>query len=270
MKNIYLLLCVLTLSVKTFSQQQDGYWDSERKTEEFIPLASGYRTWHRVSIPIGTTQIIFRISFLSNSGELRTTLASTLSSIPSASAQGASSVITLLNELGGSNKGQFHIFESKNDADTYLNTGKAINSCYNSVSEIPSEKNYLTIENGACLNANTRYLYFGFTNQNYMDEEQVAIEVMPWIDNKASKGWTKEIKENIYNECIKKATDITKAEEMCQCIVDKLQNNYKVQDIQNMSSGEQEKTMQDIGEECLKITGEDKNQEDKQRNEAKE
>ncbi len=267
---LVLLLFLFKLSFKLFSQESDGYWDYERKTEKFIPLPDGNRYWVRVAIPTGTTQIIFRISFLSHNSDLRTSLASTLSSIPSASAQGIAATVSLLDKFGGDNKGKFHIFTSQDDANAYYNTGTVKNACYSSGNEIPSEKSYLIINESSCLDANTKSLYFAFFNQNYVDDEQVAIEVMPWIDNKASRGWTKEFKETIYSECVKNATDLTKAGDVCQCIVEKLQSSYKVQDFQNMSGAEQNKAFTDIGEECMKITGEDNNQLDKQRDNAQE
>jgi hypothetical protein len=144
-----------------------------------------------------------------------------LQSVPSSYAQGGAAALSLLDKFGGDNKGAFHIFQTSNDAQYYIDTQEPDNSCYDSEQDIPGEKNYMIIDEGQCLTSNTTNLYFAFFNNNYVYDETVVLEVMPWIDNVASRGWTTEVKENFINNCIglEQLAEFSNPEKFCQCIL---------------------------------------------------
>lgn len=259
-KTIIILLTSLAVNFNLNAQDEDGYWDSERATEKKIPLSDGNRTWVRVNIPAGTTQLIYRVSFLDENGEIRNSLASTLSNVPSASAQGVSAALSLLNTIGGDNKGTFYIFTNDEGANNYFKNGILSKPCYRSSQGIPAEKGFLKLEENGCLTSNTDYLYFAFYNGNDIDDMKIVLEVMPWVDNIASRGWTKEIKEKFVKGCMSDYKELTQPEEVCQCILDKLQGAYKIQDFQQMAESEINKITSDFTKECISETGEDENQ----------
>lgn len=272
--NIKLLTSIILIIVSNaFGQDESGKWDYERAIEKKIPLADGKRTWVGVNIPTGTTQIIYRVSFLSENGELRSSLASTLQSVPSSYAQGGAAALSLLDKFGGDNDGTFHIFQTSDDAQYYIDNEKIYNnSCYDSEQDIPGEKNYMVIDDGKCLTSNTTNLYFAFFNNNTYDDVTVVLEVMPWIDNEASRGWTIDVKENFINNCVglEQLAEFSNPEKFCQCILDHYQENYTLQDFQKLTSSEINKITEDYSNDCLTATGELENISENERTEAKQ
>jgi tetratricopeptide (TPR) repeat protein len=195
-----------------------------------------------------------------------------LQSAPSAYAQGGAAALSLLDKFGGDNKGAFHIFLNREDAQNYVDGNGIENSCYDSESDIPGEKNYMIIDEGLCLSSNTTNLYFAFFNNNYVDDETVVLEVMPWIDNEASRGWTIDVKENFINNCkgLEQLAEFSNPEKFCQCILDNYQENYSLQDFQKLTSSEINKITEDYSNNCLSETGELENIYENERTEAKQ
>jgi tetratricopeptide (TPR) repeat protein len=262
MKNNLTIIITFIISIfSIYSQESKGHWDYERAIEKKIPLADGDKTLVTVNIPTGTTQLIYRVTFQSNSEELRSSLSRTLQSIESPKTQGAAAAINLLEKFGGDNKGSFHIFQSINDGENYIRTLIPKNACYNSEKDIPGEKNYMVLDQGQCLNSNTKNLIFSFFNNNDFDDVTIILELMPWIDNEASKGWTKEVKENFINNCIEleEIEDFSNPEKFCQCLLDKYQENLTVQDFTKLTSSEINKISEEYSIDCYKETGEANN-----------
>jgi hypothetical protein len=256
---ILLIIALTTLVTKqNFAQNEEGYWDQERKTEKEIPLADHKKTYIKVEIPTGTTQLVYRVSFLGQNEQLRSSLSSTIGSIPTASAQGSSAVLSLLNILGGSNKGQYHIFTSKEDADYYLTSGNARNACYKNTNNIPSDKNVLYLNKSACLTESTEYLWFAFYNANFEDDQKVVLEVLPWIDKKASRGWSQKMKNFLYDYLVKTIKQSSEnipsetIEKNVACILTNLTNDYTFNQFQSLAEYEKKNYFEKLESICNK------------------
>ena len=60
MKKLLLFSLLLTLNF-SFAQDKTGYWDTNRKTSSIIKLSKGQLGHLEVKLPIGTTEIAYRI-----------------------------------------------------------------------------------------------------------------------------------------------------------------------------------------------------------------
>ncbi|WP_264520921.1 hypothetical protein [Flavobacterium sp. N1994] len=256
---ILLIIALSTLfTIGTFAQSEDGYWDQERKTEKEIPLADHKRKWLRAEIPTGTTQLVYRVSFLDENGQLRSSLSSTIGSLPSVTAQGSSAILSLLNVIGGSNKGQYFIFTSKEDADYYCTNNIVQNACYANSNNIPSDKNVLYLNKSACLSESTQYLWFAFYNANYMDDQKVVLEVLPWIDKKASLGWSQKIKNFLYDYLVKSIKQSNEnipsetIEKNVNCILTNLTSDYTFNQFQLLAEYEKKNYFDKLESICNK------------------
>ena len=217
----------------------------------------------KVELPVGTTQLMYLVSFSDKATEVRSSLASALSG----PLKPVGAVLSAINTAESGNKGTIYIFKTGDEAKKFKNYA-TYRSCNKSSADIPSEKNYLKLNENGCLTSNTDYLYFGFYNGNSSDEMNIKIELMPWIDNTASKGWSKTVKEDFMNRCLDKYKDKTQPEEVCQCVLEKLQENYKYQDFKQMIESETNKIESDLIKDCDEETGEDENQLDIERDYA--
>ncbi len=262
MKNsLFIIIFYFILKSTVFlAQNSEGYWDYERAIEKHIPLEDGERKGTLVNLPKGTTQIIYRVSFLSENENITRTISSTLSSVPSEYAQGAAVAITLLDKFGGDNKGTYHIFLNGEDVQSYIDGNGVQNSCYDSESDIPGEKNYLIAGNAGCFSENINNLFFAFYNGNYVYDVKVVLEILPWIDYRSSSGWTLELKNEMTKNCIENYSEFLNPEDLCGCILDKLQENYKVQDFNYMTEIEINKIINSFSNICTEETGENNNQ----------
>ena len=79
-KSFFLFLTLLFTAI-TFAQQ-DGYWDRERSTSKEIKVSARDRIVIKIEdLPIGTTEIVYRITLLDENQQLASSLVSVLKSI---------------------------------------------------------------------------------------------------------------------------------------------------------------------------------------------
>jgi len=262
---------LLLISLISNAQNQDGYWDKDRATTRETTLAAGQKTWIRTDeLPIGTTEIVYRITILDVDQKMVNSLTTALMAIPDPTgfSKGSGLAISLMSGLAGDDYCYYSIFNSYELADSYSKTGNYKTACYSNPNEINRDVNRIVLNKSICLNENTRYLWFGFKNTNMVMNEKIVLEVVPWVDNKASRGWTNGIKTKFMESCKtnQEMLNISNPEEYCLCILNELQNEYKIQDFQKLIPQEQSKIMMETGKKCLSSTGELDNIYDKERN----
>jgi hypothetical protein len=263
----------ILFSTNIQSQNSDGYWDKDRATLKEIKLCAGCRTWYRTDdFPVGTTEVIYRVTLLDDNQQLSRSLASVLAVVPDPSgiSQGTAGAITLLSKVSGSDKCKFTIFSSHQDAQNFFDYGNFQTGCYVHQGDVTRYAGRLSLSNSSCLQKSPNNLWFGFRSLNLFMSERIILEVVPWVDNKASRGWSLDVKETVINNCknIQEVKSLSNPDRYCQCLLDKFQDKYKVQDFQQMTSSEINKVSEIFGKECLAETGEMKNLFDQQRAEA--
>lgn len=102
-------------------------------------------------------------------------------------------------------------------------------------------------------------MWFGFESKNWIMNQRIVLEVVPWINNKLSRGWTTENKKNVLSIC--KSTDLAKklpeaqADNYCVCVLDKIQDQYKFIEYQNLLAAEKTKAYKDGGIACYVESG---------------
>ncbi|ESU28711.1 hypothetical protein FLJC2902T_13020 [Flavobacterium limnosediminis JC2902] len=257
---IIIILYFINLST-SYSQNIYGYWDKERATTREIVLGAGDRTWVRTDdLPIGTTEVVYRITLLDEDQKMVNDLASVLTILPDPTrvSKGSAVAISLMSKAAGDDKCYYSIFKTYEAADNYSKTGNYQTACYSNPNEINREVNRITLNNSACLKEDTGYIWFGFKNTNMIMSEKIVLEVMPWVDYKASRGWTKDIKNKFIQNCKtnSKKIQISNSEQYCLCLLNKLEEKYKLQEYQKLIPEEQNKILQDINIQCLNTTGE--------------
>ncbi len=261
MPKIISIITFLLISLFTSAQNSDGYWDKERATKRQAILEAGAKTWIRSDeLPIGTTEFVYRITVLGEGQKSVDGLATALSMIPDPSgiSKGSAIAISLMSTMSGSHKCYYSIFTSQEDADNYYKIGDYKTACYSYPNEITNEVNRISIKSSTCINENTRYIWFGFKSTNLLMDEKIVVEIVPWIDNKAARGWTNTIKTSVLENC-RNSNEVKKMvtpDNYCLCLLEKLEANYKLQDYQKLISIEQNKIAKEIGQLCLSDTGE--------------
>lgn len=245
----------LVLAQSAFSQQ-DGYWDKERATIKEIIVSAGEKiTVKTEDLPMGTTEIVYRITILDENQQMANSLSSLLKAIPDPSgiSQGAAGAVFLTSKISGDDKCKYGIFSSNAFAKEYKEKGKTDNACLFQNSPVNKEARRLSIDKSSCLKTGQEYLWFGFESMNWIMKQKIVLEIVPWVDNKLSRGWTLENRQTIIRQI--KASDLAKkmlnADDFSLCILEKMQKRYKFQEFQNLLAIEKNKAFKDFGNACL-------------------
>ncbi|HMI06764.1 MAG TPA: hypothetical protein VK528_04400 [Flavobacterium sp.] len=255
----YKLFLLLLISVPKSFAQTDGYWDKDRATSREIIVPAGNRVVIKTEdFPVGTTEVVYRITILDENQQLANSLVSLLKSIPDPTgiSQGSAGAVFILSKVSGDDKCRYGIFTTNDYATKYRETGEPNKACLYQDTPINKEVKVLSSEKLACLNPNSTNLWFGFESNNWILKQKIVLEVVPWVDNKLSRGWSPENKKSVINLC--KTSPLAKrlidADEFCVCILDKFQKEYKFPEYQKLLAAEKSKRFKDFGNACLTET----------------
>jgi tetratricopeptide (TPR) repeat protein len=260
--NRYKILFVLliSLSVNTLLAQKDGYWDKERATKKEIVVSARERIIIKTEeLPIGTTEVVFRITLLDVNQQMANSLVSVLKSIPDPTgiSQGSAGAVFLLSKISGDDKCKYAIFSNETLAADYKKSGATTKACYEQNVAVSQDAKGLSIDKSLCILPNSNAMWFGFESKNWIMNQKIVLEVVPWVNNRLSSGWNLENRKLILNQC--KTTDLAKKiiqpDDFCVCVLDKLQKEYKFQEFQKLLPIEKSKVYNDLGNACLNEMG---------------
>jgi tetratricopeptide (TPR) repeat protein len=254
---VVLLIC---LSFTSVFAQKDGYWDKERAIKKEIVVSARERTVIKTEdLPVGTTEVVYRITLLDENQQLANSLVSLLKSIPDPTgiSQGSAGAVFLLSKISGDDKCNYAIFSNDVWALEYKKTGSKKNACFNQEDAVSTDAKRLSIDKSLCLLPSSNAMWFGFESKNWIMNQKIILEVVPWVNTRLSCGWTLENKKLILNQCkiSELAKKIINPDDFCVCVLDKVQKEYKFQEFQKLLEIEKSKVFKDFGSTCFNETG---------------
>ena len=256
MQNQLIFLLLLTFAF-SFAQT-DGYWDKERATSKQVLVTARKRVIIPVEeLPIGTTEIVYRITLLDENQQLSNSLVSILKAIPDPTgiSQGSAGAVFLLSKISGDDKCKYALFSNKEAALDYKKEGNVDKACLYQNNPINKDAKRLSVNTSTCFKSGA--MWFGFESKNWIMNQRIVVEVVPWVDNKLSRGWTIENRKSILSVC--KSTDLSKklpdADDYCVCVLDKIQSQYRFREYQSLLAAEKTKAFKDGGLACFKESG---------------
>lgn len=250
------------LSTAIFAQK-DSYWDNQRATKKEIGLSAKERIVVKTDdFPVGTTEIVFRITVLDENQQLSNSLVSLLKTIPDPTgiSQGSAGAIFLLSKISGNDKCKYAIFSNENLAKNYQKNTLTNKSCFIQKEAVNKVANRIKIDKSGCLNPNTKSLWFCFESTNWLMNQKIILEVVPWVNAKLSRGWNPENKKKILNECknLPLAKNSSNSDLLCLCVLEKFEKSYTFQETQDLLAIEKSKKTTDFLNTCFLETGESK------------
>lgn len=258
-KHYKLLFFLLLLSLNAIAQQ-DGYWDKDRATnKEIVVNARDRIVIKSEDFPVGTTEIVYRITVLDENQKLANSLASVLKAIPDPTgiSQGSAGALFLLSKVSGDDRCKYSIFTSSTLANDYKLNGKTDKACLIQNNSISKDAKILSVDKSACLQTNATNLWFAFESKNWLLNQRIVLEIVPWIDVKLSRGWNLKNRKTILAQC--KATTIAKnlksPDEYCVCQSEKIQKEFKFQEFQNQMDIEKANVFKLNSDACLTESG---------------
>jgi hypothetical protein len=255
LKKISLLLFLLQVTPNCFAQK-DGYWDKDRATTKEITVPARDRIVIKTEdLPTGTTELVYRITLLDENQKLASSLVSILKVIPDPTgiSQGSAGAVFVLSKISGEDKCTYAVFSNEQLATKYKENGLTSSACLTQVTPLSKDAKRVSIEKNPCLQTKTGALWFGIESKNWIMKQKVILEVVPWVDYKASKGWTIENRKAIIDQCKTStmAEKMTNSDDFCVCILDKIQSKYKFQEFQKLLPIERSKAFKDFGNSCF-------------------
>ncbi|MFV5687938.1 tetratricopeptide repeat protein [Flavobacterium sp. ZT3R25] len=254
-------LIVLTIiSFQSVLSQKDGYWDKARATTEEISVSARDRIIIKTQdLPEGTTEVVYRITLLDKNQQMAGSLVSVLKAIPDPTgiSQGSAGAVFILSKISGDDKCKYAVFSSSDLASKYKENGKTDDACLVQDTPVSKDAKRLSAEKSACMKSNSGNLWFGFESKNWIMNQKIILEVVPWVDNKLSRGWTLENRKAIIEQCktSNMAQKMTNSDDFCVCILDKIQSKYKFKEFQKLLAIERSKAFKDFGNSCFNETG---------------
>lgn len=259
LKKTFLLLFI-GISIPSVYAQKDGYWDKERAFKKEIVVSARDRIVIKTEdLPVGTTEVVFRITLLDENQQMAGSLVSVLKSIPDPTgiSQGSAGAVFLMSKISGDDKCKYAIFSNATLADEYKKSGDTEKACLEQEEPVSKDAKRLSIDKSLCLLPNSNAMWFGFESKNWIMKQKIVLEVVPWVNNRLSSGWTLENRKLILNQC--KTSDLAKkiinSDDFCVCLLNKIQKEYKFQEFQKLLPIEKSKAYKDYGNACFNETG---------------
>ncbi len=253
---IHKILTLLVLSTTFSFAQQDGFWDKERAFTKEIKLSSGNRVVVKIDdLPEGTSEFVYCISLIDENSKITNSLASVLKMIPDPTgiSQGTAGAITLTNSFSGDDTCLFGIFTSEKSSNQFLVDGKLDKACYAIKEPVNKDSKVISIKNTKCFE-NAPSIWFAFENKNWVLSTKIVLEVVAWVDVKASRGWNLETKKELISigkklEWYKKSPnqDVFLAQ-----FITIFTEKYKFSEFQQLLSVEKTKAIKEVQEIALK------------------
>ena len=249
-------LLIISLAFHNSFAQKDGYWDKTRTTTEEITVSARNRIIIKTQdFPEGTTEVVFRITLLDKNQRMAGSLVSVLKSIPDPTgiSQGSAGAVFILSKISGEDKCKYAIFSNADLATKYKENGKTENACFAQDTPVSKDAKVLSTDKSPCMKLNSGNLWFGFESKNWIMNQKVILEVVPWVDNKLSRGWSVDNRKSIIDQCKTSnlAQKMSNSDDFCVCILDKIQTKYKFKEFQKLLAVERVKAFKDFGNSCF-------------------
>ena len=250
------LVALLFLTAFFSYAQQDGFWDKERAFTKEIKLGSGNRVVFKIDdLPEGASEFVYRISLIDENSKITNSLASVLKMIPDPTgiSQGTAGAITLTNSFSGDDTCLFGIFTSEKSSNQFLVDGKLDKACYAIKDPVNKDSKVISIQNTKCFD-NAPHLWFAFENKNWVLSTKIVLEVVAWVDVKASRGWNLETKKELVSigkklEWYKKSPN---QEVFLAQFITVFTEKYKYSDFKQFLAVEKTKAIKEVQEITLK------------------
>lgn len=251
-----ILAAFITVSFNAFAQK-DGYWDKERATTKEIMVPARDRiSISTEDLPVGTTEIVYRITLLDKNQEMANSLVSLLKAIPDPTgiSQGSAGAVFLMSKISGDDQCTYSIFTSNENAKKYIADGKIDKACYSQSEPVSKDAKRLSVNKSSCLKENISTIWFGFESKNWLLSQKVVLEVVPWVDTKLNRGWNQDNKNEIISLCKTStmAQKMANSDDFCVCILNKIMKQYRYDEFQKLLAVEKTKVYKDFGNACYK------------------
>lgn len=271
MRKALLLILVLIINY-SFSQNRNGYWDTTRKTSSTIKLSKGQLGHLEVKLPKGTTEIAYRIVPTSKYIGALDDFSEALKNSGDTRALAAGYTASFISKLSSDVKCRYGVFNDIKSITNFYSNSDFSRGCYVKFDLINKyEVNILRKQDSPCLFSSPSSVWFAFKSENLLFDQDVIIEVIPWVDNTTSFGGNNQsfdktkqiIPDNLWSEIersqyktnffntLRKDFDEAIAKDVSTCMTDKIVKDYSPARLNSMQSTEKETMFLEVYKQCV-------------------
>ncbi|MFC4816671.1 MULTISPECIES: tetratricopeptide repeat protein [unclassified Flavobacterium] len=258
MKSKIIPFFLLIGTISAFAQSADGYWDNQRITNKEIKLSAGEKIIVKSEdLPVGTTEFVYRITLLDENQKMVNDLASVLKAIPDPYyiGKGTGGAITLLSGISGTDKCTYAVFQEQQKAADFSVSGKFDNACVYQKNPVSKDAKLISLAKNTCLDDDVKTIWFAFKNENWMMNEKIVLEIVPWVDKIASRGWTAKRKNEVVENLMKTASlSYLKKEtsrNVALSLFNQVEEKFRYQDFKALSADEQKFEIERLEEKAF-------------------
>jgi tetratricopeptide (TPR) repeat protein len=236
-------LFLILITINSLAQQVDGYWDKQRITTKEIKLSAGDKiTIKSEDFPVGTTEYVYRVTLLDDNQKIVKDLATVLNAIPDPYyiGKGTGGAISLVSAISGSDKCTYAIFSDEIKAKDFAKTGNIKNACLYQPNPVSKDAKLVSVEKSTCLKDESLNIWFGFENTNWLLGEKIVLEIVPWVDIKASHAWNQASKKAtlFFIKSSEMASRLPNPDSFSYNVFEKIQKEYRFAAFQKLSTVE--------------------------------
>ena len=207
--------------------------------------------------PLGTTEVVYRISILDDNQKISSSLVSVLKAIPDPTgiSQGSAGAVFLASTISGDDKCKYAVFTNEKEAMEYEKSAVLKNACVVQNEPVNKEAKLLS-EKSKCFNGNQN-LWFVFESDNWIMNQKIVFEVVPWVDYKFKNGWTNAAKKQLLSEVENNEffKSIKQKDKLLGYFIETFTSKYNFNDYKEIIPAEKAKAFSDVMDESLKKSG---------------
>ena len=237
------------------SQDVNGYWDNQRITNKEIKLSAGDKIVIKSEdFPVGTTEFVYRITLLDENQKMVSDLASVLKAIPDPYfiGKGTGGALSLASSISGSDKCTYAVFTDEFKANEFSKNADFKTACLYQPNPVSKDAKVVSAKS-TCIKEETKNVWFAFENQNWLMNEKIVLEIVPWVDNVASRGWSQKNKQVVVDKIASFNVFANVRKDIANAVIyrslDRVMEKYRFQDFNRLNTTEQnvflEKSIED-------------------------
>lgn len=254
--NFKLFSIFLLFSVSAaHSQDVNGYWDNQRITNKEIKLSAGDKVIIKSEdFPVGTTEFVYRITLLDENQKMVNDLASVLKAIPDPYfiGKGTGGALSLVSSISGSDKCTYAVFTDEAKANEFSKNSDFKTACLYQPNSVSKDAKVVSTKS-TCIKEETKNVWFAFENKNWLMNEKIVLEIVPWVDNVASRGWSQKNKQVLVDKIANFNVFANVRKDIANAVIyrslDRVMEKYRFQDFNRLNTTEQnvflEKSIED-------------------------
>jgi tetratricopeptide (TPR) repeat protein len=238
----------------TAQAQLEGYWDKERAFSKEITVTTKERFILSVDeLPAGTTELVYRITLLDDNQKTTSSLISVLKAIPDPTgiSQGSAGAILLLSKIAGDDQCTYAIFSDADSAKNYKQNGSTKKACWAQHTPVSKDARRHTVSSSSCFSSQS--IWFGFDSANWIMDQRILVEVVPWVDSKLSSGWSSVTKNEVVELCASTelAKQLAPSQAYCGCVLERITTKYTYAEYIKLLAAEKAKAFTENSAICF-------------------